>query len=45
VACPSWAWASVDVTLTVMMERNVLVVELIRAAIDASAPPVNLGQA
>ena len=39
VACPSWA--SVDVTLTVMMERNVLVVELIRAAIDASAPPVN----
>ena len=39
VACPSWA--SVDVTLAVMMERNVLVVELIRAAIDASAPPVN----
>jgi len=43
VACPSWA--SEDVTLTVMMERNVLVVELIRAAIDASAPPVNHRQA
>ncbi len=43
VAWPSWA--SVDVTLTVMMERNVLVVELIRAAIDASVLPVNLGQA
>src|SRR6476620_2205459 len=38
VACPSWA--SVDVTLTVMIEGNVLVVELIRA-IDASALPVN----
>jgi hypothetical protein len=39
VTCPSWA--SVDVTLTAMMEKNVLVVELIRAAIDASALPVN----
>src|SRR3954469_25286080 len=39
VTCPSWV--SVDVTLTVMVKGNVLDVELIRAAICASALPVN----